>query len=153
MSMVGDLNAHLGLELAAHIRYNGHAELIRFKGYGKLADKYKEEAGEELGHANKVIYRIQQLDGIPDYQSVSEVAPAIRLWDIGDLMTSDLEVERQVLDSLASLIEQAENENDWETSNVLRELVTDTEHHITWLTMQFDQLQELGKQNYLQAMM
>lgn len=153
MSMVGDLNEHLGLELAAHVRYNGHAEIMRFKGYSKLADKYKEEAGEELGHADKIIYRVQQLEGMPDYQRVIDVAPAIKKWDIGAIIESDLEVEKQVLDSLAGIIEQAENENDWETSTVLRDLVTDTEHHITWLTTQADQLKELGKQNYLQAMM
>jgi len=153
MSVVAELNTHLGLELAAHIRYNGHAGIIRFKGYSKLADVYKEEAGEELGHANKIIYRIQQLEGTPKYQTVLDVAPDLKKWDIAALIESDLEVEKQVLDSLANLIEQAELENDWETSNVLRELVTDTEHHVTWLTTQRDQLAELGKQNYLQAMM
>lgn len=153
MTMVNDLNAHLRMELGAHLRYNGHAEIIRFKGYPKLADIYKEESGEELGHADKIIHRIQQLEGMPDYQTVADIGPAIKQWDIGAIIGSDLEVEKQVLDSLAGIIEQAELENDWETSNVLRVLVSDTEHHITWLSTQVDQLAELGKQNYLQAMM
>lgn len=153
MSMVLMLNAHLRLELGAHLRYNGHAGIIRFKGYPKLADVYKEEAGEELGHADKIIYRVQQLEGMPDYQAVAPAFGPVKKWDIAEILETDLETEKRVLDSLASIIEQAENENDWETSNVLRPLVSDTEHHITWLSTQVAQLGELGKQNYLQAMM
>jgi len=153
MSVVSALNKHLGMELAAHLRYNGHAEIIRFKGYPKLADTYKEESGEELGHADKIMYRIQQLDGFPAYQTAAEVAAPMKKWDIGALLESDLEVEKEVLDSLASIIEQAEQENDWETGNVLRTIVSDTEHHVTWLTQQTELLAELGKANYLQAMM
>ena len=153
MSMVSMLNAHLRLELGAHLRYNGHAGIIRFKGYPKLAEVYKEEAGEELGHADKIIYRVQQLEGMPDYQAVAPAFGPVKKWDIAEILETDLETEKRVLDSLAGIIEQAENENDWETSNVLRSLVSDTKHHITWLSTQRDQLQELGKANYLQAMM
>lgn len=153
MSVVSELNKHLSLELAAHIRYNGHAEIIRFRGYVKLADQYAEESGEELGHANKVIHRIQQLDGQPAYQAVAEVAKPLKSWDIAAILQTDLDIEREVLDSLASLIESAEQENDWETGNILRALVTDTEHHVEWLTRQLTLLEELGKANYLQAQM
>ena len=153
MSMVTGLNRHLGLELAAHVRYQGHANIIAFRGYAKLAATYKEEAGEELGHADKIVYRVQQLEGFPEYQAVADVAPALKRWDIQELLSSDLEVEKQVLDSLAELIEQAEGSNDWETGNVLRELVRDTESHITFLSTQIGLLEELGKANYLQAML
>lgn len=151
--VVNELGKHLSLELAAHVRYNGHAEIIRFRGYPKLADQYREEAGEELGHANKVLFRIQQLEGFPDYTAVAKVAEPLKAWDVGKMLASDLEVEKEVLDSLAGLIEAAEQENDWQTGNVLRELVADTEHHITWLDTQVSQIAELGKQNYLQAML
>lgn len=150
MSVVEALNTHLALELGAHVRYSGHAEIIRYRGYTKLADIYREESGEELGHANKIIRRIQQLDGFPQYLSVNQESP-IEKWDIETIFEGDLETEREVLDSLASLIEMAEQENDWETGNVLRGLVTDTEDHVTWLTQQVQQASELGKENYLQA--
>jgi bacterioferritin len=150
MSVVDALNRHLALELGAHVRYNGHAELIAYRGYSRLATTYREESGEELSHANRIIRRIQQLDGMPQYLAVHGV-DALALWDIRLLLEGDLETERDVLDSLASLIETAEQENDWETGNVLRALVTDTEDHVTWLTQQVQQIAELGKENYLQA--
>ena len=90
---------------------------------------------------------------MPDYQAVGSAFGPVKQWDIAEILETDLETEKRVLDSLASIIEQAENENDWETSNVLRPLVSDTEHHITWLSTQRDQLAELGKASYLQAMM
>jgi bacterioferritin len=150
MSVVEALNKHLALELGAHIRYSGHAEIIAYRGYGKLADIYRKESGEELAHANKIIRRIQQLDGFPRYLMTNHDAPVER-WDIEAILGGDLETEKEVLDSLASLIETAEQENDWETGNVLRALVTDTEDHVTWLTQQVQQIVELGKENYLQA--
>lgn len=111
-----------------------------------------DSSGEsELGHANKLIHRIQQLEGFPQYQAVADVSRPLAKWDIGALLASDLEVEKEVLDSLAGLIEAAEQENDWETGNVLRGLVTDTEHHITWLSTQLALVEELGKASYLQA--
>lgn len=150
MSVVAALNKHLSLELGAHTRYNGHAEIIRYRGYTKLAEVYREESGEELGHANKIIRRIQQLDGFPDYLKVNQDSPLTH-WGIEEILEGDLETEKEVLDSLASLIELAEQENDWETGNVLRSLVSDTEDHVTWLTQQVQQVAELGKENYLQA--
>ena len=65
--IVDMLNVHLPKEISAHVRYNGHAQLLKFHGYKKLAKRYKAAAKEELGHANRVILRIRQLDGMPDY--------------------------------------------------------------------------------------
>ena len=153
MSCITKLQKHLGLEHAAHVRYNGHAQIIRYRGYTKLADQYDEEAGEELGHANKIMHRLQQLEAMPQYQAMADVAPPLKEWDIEKLLSSDLEVEKEVLDSLADIIEDAESENDWETGNVIRTLVTDTEGHIEMLTRQISLVKELGRANYLQAML
>lgn len=153
MSCITKMQKHLGLEIAAHTRYNGHAQIIRYRGYTKLADQYDEEAGEELGHANKIMHRLQQLEAMPQYQAMADVAPTLKEWDIEKLLSSDLEVEKEVLDSLADIIEDAESENDWETGNVIRGMVTETEHHVEWLTRQVTLIKELGKQNYLQAML
>lgn len=153
MGMAQALNHHLGLELAAQVRYQGHAGILAFHGYTKLAEKYKEEAGEEGEHAAAVIHRIQQLEGFPVYQATAtDLPPALTRWDIQALLESDLETERTVLDSLAGMIEQAEQMNDWETGNVLRVLVTQTEEHITWLATQLNLIKELSLPNYLQMM-
>lgn len=145
------LNKHLPLELTAHTRYSGHAQLLKFHGYMKLAEKYEEEAAEELGHANKIIWRIKQLDGAPAYLGPL-IGETLSKCDVKLMLTTDLETEQAVLESLTEVNNVAEGkETDYETSNVLRELIHDTEDHVTWLTQQLDLIEDLGLQNYLQA--
>ena len=145
------LNKHLPLELTAHVRYSGHAQLLDFHGYKKLAEKYEEEAAEELGHANKIIRRIKQLDGSPAYLGPL-MGETVAKCDVKLILTTDLETEQAVLESLTEVNNVAEGkETDYETSNVLRELIHDTEDHVTWLTQQLDLIEDLGLQNYLQA--
>lgn len=149
--MIDELNKHLPLELSAHTRYNGHAQLLKFYGYSKLADRYAEAASEELGHANKLMYRIQQLGGMPDYLPTL-VSKGVTRRDVKALLESDLAVEQKVLDSLTKLACAAEEgEEDWETFHVLQHLIEDTEEDITWYTQQLDLISEIGLANYLQA--
>lgn len=145
------LNKHLPKEISAHVRYNGHAQLLKFHGYSKLAKRYKAAAKEELGHANRVILRIRQLDGMPDYIPELISAP-LKKCDVALMLKQDLAVEELVLESLTNIISIAEDkETDFETSNVLRELVTATEEDIQYYTTQLDLIEDLGLQNYLQA--
>lgn len=147
--MIDELNKHLSLEVTAHTRYNGHAQIFKFRGYSKLAERYEEAASEELGHANKVIRRIQQLGGRPNYLPELLRDP-ITKFDIVEIFKADLATEEKVLASLTKLIECAdEEEQDWETDNVLRTLVTDTEDDIQYYTAQLALIDDIGVQNYL----
>jgi len=68
------------------------------------------------------------------------------------LFEANLATEQKVLDSLTKLIQAAdEDEQDWETDNVLRTLVSDTEDDIQFYTAQLAQIEEIGLQNYLAA--
>lgn len=150
--MIDQLNTHLALELAASVRYSGHAKIIAYHGYSKLAAKYEEEASEELSHANKLIRRIQQLGGFPEYLPNLPGKP-LTAWNIKTLLTSDLSTERTVLASLKALSTEADDTSDYETYRVLLELTGDTADHIQWLETQLAQLDEIGLSAYLQAQM
>lgn len=151
--MIDQLNKHLPLELSAHIRYNGHATLLKFKGYTKLAARYEEAAAEELGHANKVMWRIRQLDGMPNYIPPLVTKPMLKC-DVVAMLESDLATEQMVLDSLTNLAEEAEDkQKDFETFRVMQELIEATEEDITWYSQQLELIEELGLPNYLQAML
>lgn len=149
--MIDALNQHLPLEINAHVRYNGHAQIFAFHGYSKLAERYTEAAEEELGHVNKVVRRIQQLGGWPNYTPPLPVKAQSK-WDVKAMFEADLATEQKVLGSLTKLIQASdEEEQDWETDNILRTLVSDTEDDIEWYTKQLMQIEELGLANYLQA--
>ncbi|MFZ4653423.1 MAG: ferritin-like domain-containing protein [Methylococcaceae bacterium] len=73
-------------------------------------------------------------------------------WSVKELFEANLATEQKVLDSLTKLIQAAdEDEQDWETYNVLRTLVSDTEDDIQFYTAQLAQIEEIGLQNYLAA--
>ena len=148
--MIEELNKHLALELSAHQLYNGFARQFAFWGYSKLADYFTEASAEELGHANKIILRIQQLGGAPDYMPTPAVQ-ALKKRDIPGLLKVRLATEKKVLGSLTALIQKAdEDEQDWQTDNVCRELIADTEDDIQWSQTQIDLIAEIGLQNWLQ---
>ena len=152
--MIDDLNNHLPLELAAHTRYNGHAQILSIRGYTKLADRYKAAAEEELGHANAVMYRIQQLGGFPNYHVLSPKVVPMKSWNVVEMFQSDLATEETVLASLTTVAEEAEDEyRDFETFRVMQELIEATEEDITWYRTQLAQIEELGLANYMQAML
>ncbi len=68
------------------------------------------------------------------------------------MFEANLATEQKVLDSLTKLIQAADkDEQDWETDNVLRTLVSDTEDDIEFYTAQLAQIEEIGLQNYLAA--
>lgn len=147
--MIDELNKHLPLEITAHTRYNGHAQIFAFRGYTKLAERYKEASEEELGHVNKVVRRIQQLGGFPNYLP-ELIQDPISKFDIVEILKADLATEEKVLASLTEIIECAdEKEQDWETDNVLRTLVSDTEDDIQYYTAQLAVIDDIGVQNYL----
>lgn len=149
--MIDDLNKHLPLELAAHTRYNGHAQILSIRGYTKLADRYKAAAEEELGHANAVMYRIQQLGGFPNYQVLSPKVVPMKSWNVVEMFQSDLATEEAVLASLTTLAEEAEEYRDFESFRMALDLAKDTEEDITWYRTQLAQIEELGLANYMQA--
>jgi len=146
------LNKHLPLELAAHLRYNGHAQILSIRGYTKLADRYKEAAEEEMGHANQVMFRIQQLGGFPAYQTPAPSVKPVDGWNAQSMFESDLATETKVLQSLTALACKAdEDAEDFETFRLCQELIHETEEDITWYRTQLALIGELGLQNYLQA--
>jgi len=150
--MIDALNKHLPLELNAHLIYAGQSAIFSYRGYTKLADHYKDSAKEEMGHAQKVMKRIQQLGGWPDYVPDALPVKGQSKWSVRELFEANLATEQKVLDSLTKLIQAAdEDEQDWETDNVLRTLVSDTEDDIQFYTAQLAQIEEIGLQNYLAA--
>ena len=96
--------------------------------------------------------RIQQLGGWTDYVPIALPVNGQSKWSVKELFEANLATEQKVLDSLTKLIQAADkDEQDWETDNVLRTLVSDTEDDIEFYTAQLAQIEEIGLQNYLAA--
>lgn len=141
------LQTILNLENDAVAVYNRASQFFTFKGYTKLADIYKHEIEEELGHARNVTNRILFLEGTPTYQANFNTSDM----SVIDILKSTKSLEDHGRNLYRTLYGQAMQENDGGTADLAQRQLVDTEDHYHWADTQLKLIDELGLQNYLQA--
>lgn len=144
LKMLGD--CFMG-ELAAVRQYTSHAAEQKIGGYTKLANHSREEALEELGHANRFAERIVFLGGkIPDTTVVAQSSVSS---NIKEQLGSDLDLERGAIARLTEAVNVATNDNDFVTRVLFESILSDEEGHQLWLEQQLGLIESVGLQNYL----
>ena len=102
-----------------------------------------------MGHADALIKRILFLEGIPD---LSKRDPLHVGGSVPEMLKNDLALELSVVGALRQAIALCEQQQDYQTREILRAMLEDTEHdHAHWLEKQLGLLDTLGLQNYLQS--
>lgn len=150
-TVIDRLNALLTSELTAADQYFAHSRMFENWGYHKLYERVAHEREEELEHADKLVRRILFLEGTPD---VGSRLPLNIGKDVPEMLQNDLDYELKVVKELREAIALCEQEQDYETRAILRELLSDTEEdHTHWLEQQLRMIKALGLQNYLQSAM
>jgi len=126
------LNQLLGGELAAMDQYFIHSEMYADWGLTKLYERIAHEFDDEKQHAKDLIERILFLEGTPDMVTTR---PAINVGkDVKEMLTNDLKLEYQVVDDLKKAMALCEKEQDYQTREILRKMLDDTEmDHAYWL--------------------
>ena len=136
-------------ELSAADQYFAHSRMLANWGYHRLYERIAHEREEELEHADKLLRRILFLEGTAD---VAMRGPLAIGKDVPEMLTNDLAYELSVVKDLKDAIEVCEQEKDYETRAILRELLSDTEEdHTHWLEQQLGLIKALGLPNYLQS--
>ncbi len=145
------LNTLLTGELSAADQYFVHSRMYQDWGMDKLFERIAHEAQEELEHADSLIQRILFLEGTPNVAS----RDALRIGtDVPSMLANDLMLELEVVSALKSAINIAEEEQDYQTREILEVLLKDTEEdHTYWLEKQLGLIDKIGLQNYLQSQM
>ncbi len=70
------------------------------------------------------------------------------------MLKADLDVEYYVADALKETMAVCEEEKDFQTRDMLQELLFDTEEdHAHWLEQQLGLIKRVGMENYLQTQM
>lgn len=143
------LNKLLTAELTAADQYFAHSRMFANWGFHRLFERVAHERMDELEHADKLLRRILFLEGIPDVGKRGKLSIGK---DVPEMLKNDLAYEIGVVAALKDAIALCEDQQDYESRAMLRELLSDTEwDHTHWLEQQIGLISRLGLQNYLQS--
>lgn len=149
--VIEHLNRNLANELTAMDQYFIHSRMYEDWGLTQLYERIAHEMEDETGHADKIIKRILFLDGLPDLVTRSALSIGRT---VPDMLKNDLALEIKVIDDLKAAMKCCESAQDYQTREILQELLAETEEdHAHWLEQQLGLIEKMGLPNYLQARM
>ena len=140
------LNEVLTAELTAVNQYFIHAMMCRNWRYERMAKHSREESIEEMKHAQELIERILYLEGVPNMQRYLKI-------NVGNTVPEqhqyDLQLEKDAVARLNRGIALCRDKGDNGSRMLLEKILHEEEEHIDWLEAQFQQINDVGLQNYL----
>ena len=149
--VVEQLNKLLRNELSARDQYFTHSRMYEDWGLTKLYERIGHEMQDETGHADMLIKRLLFLETTPDLseQGALKIGSTVQ-----EMLQNDLDLEYQVIGELKEAIAVCEQEQDYQTREILKVILADTEEdHAYWLEKQLGLIDKIGLENYLQSQM
>ena len=140
------LNSVLRKELTGINQYFVHAKMCENWGYQVLAKVNRDEAMDEMKHAEKIIDRILFLDGTPNMSSYDRIMIGN---NVKQQLESDLTLEIAALQVLGPGVKLCLELGDTGSRELLEHIIVDEEQHVDWIEAQLHKIDELGYENYL----
>lgn len=141
------LNEALKNELTAINQYFLHYRMLKHWGVEKLAKYEYGESIDEMKHADKLADRIFFLDGLPNFQDMGR----LRIGEtVEEILKADLALEMDALPQLKEAIAYCETVRDFVTRDLFNEILESEEEHVDTIERQFDMIERMGIQNYIQ---
>jgi len=141
------LNEALRNELTATNQYWLHYRLLDNMGVKKLAAFERSESIDEMKHADRLAERILFLDGLPNFQLLGR----LRIGEtVEEILKADMELELEALTQLRDAIQHMESVRDYVSRELLAEILANEEEHVDHLEQQFEMIEAMGLQNYIQ---
>ncbi len=140
------LNSVLRKELTGVNQYFVHAKMCENWGYQVLAKVNRDEAMDEMKHAEKIIDRILFLDGTPNMSSYDRIMIGN---NVKQQLESDLALEMAALQVLCPGVKLCLELGDTGSRELLEHIIVDEEQHVDWIEAQLHKIDELGYENYL----
>lgn len=149
--VIDSLNRLLANELSAMDQYFVHARMYEDWGLHELYERINHESEDEREHASRLINRILFLEGTPDVATREKLLIGK---NVEEMIQNDLKYEYMVADELRKVIALCEEKQDYQTREILVELLDETESdHMYWLEKQLWLIKNIGLQNYIQSQM
>ncbi|MBI3667625.1 MAG: bacterioferritin [Acidobacteria bacterium] len=144
------LNETLKAELTAINQYFLHASMCKNWGYERMAKKQREEAVEEMKHAEILMDRILFLEGAPD---MTDMFPIKIGQNIKQQLQNDLALELDAIPRLNAAIKTAVEVGDNASRELFQKILVDEEEHVDYLEAQLGMIKEVGLELYLSQQM
>ena len=141
------LNEALKEELTAINQYWLHYRMLDNWGVHRLAEFERHESIDEMKHADRLAERILFLEGLPNFQMLGR----LRIGEnVKEILSADLDLEREAVDQLKGAIAHAESVRDYVSRDLFADILENEEKHVDTLEQQFDMIEQMGLQNYIQ---
>lgn len=141
------LNEALKAELTAINQYWLHYRMLEHWGVHKLAAYERHESIDEMKHADRFSERILFLDGLPNFQALGR----LRIGEtVEEILRADLEAELEACIMYREAVQYCEGVRDYVSRDMFAEVLRDEEGHVDFLETQFEMIERMGIQNYIQ---
>ncbi len=147
LKVIEYLNEVLKNELTAINQYFLHYRVLKHWGVNRLAKFEYGESIDEMKHADIVAERILFLDGLPNFQLLGRLKVGET---VEEILRADLALEYEALPALKDGIAHCESVRDYVTRDLFQTILDSEEEHIDTLETQFEMIERMGLQNYVQ---
>ena len=141
------LNKALLNELTAVNQYWLHYRMLDNWGVSKLAEYERHESIDEMKHADMLAERILFLEGLPNFQALGKLKIGE---NVEEVLKCDLELEHEAIPLLKDAIAHAESARDYVSREIFERILENEEEHVDFLETQFDMIERMGLENYIQ---
>jgi bacterioferritin len=141
------LNEALKNELTAINQYFLHYRMLKHWGVSRLAKYEYEESIDEMKHADKLADRIFFLEGLPNFQDLGR----LRVGEtVEEILQADMALEMDAIPQLKAAIAHCETVSDFVSRDLFNKILESEEEHVDTIERQFDMIERMGIQNYIQ---